>query len=165
MDRRSAGGQCAAPQPLPHGGKLPPVGTFGTVVIVIGIVAGIAAILSYVGSGRIYKTIGKGAFALDAPDRAPGPPAGSAAALREQEAEVRQMLQAKSDRREARGEAPLDVEAELQALLHPAAGADPELREEVRQLVVARNERRMRRGEEPLDVEAEVDRQLRDLGA
>jgi hypothetical protein len=139
---------------------------FGIAVIVIAIVAGIAAIASYVGSGNIYKTIGKGAFALDTEaDRPRGPKPGSPAAMAEQAEEVRQMIQARSDRREARGEAPLDVDAEVAALLRPQAGEDPELREEVRQLVVARNERRMRRGEAPLDVEAEVDRQLRDLGA
>jgi hypothetical protein len=139
---------------------------FGTIVIVVGIVGAVIATLSYIGSGRIYKTIGKGQFALDTPDRVPGPQAGSAAARAEQEAEVRQLIQAKSDRREARGEAPLDVEAEVQALLRPAAGQiDPELREEIRQLVIARNERRERRGEPPLDVEAEIERQIRALGA
>ena len=73
------------------------------------------------------------------------------------------MLQAKSDRREARGEAPIDIEAEIASLRVPAAG-DPALRDEVRQLVIARNERRMHQGKEPLDVDAEVERQLRDLG-
>ena len=73
------------------------------------------------------------------------------------------MLEAKSARREARGEAPLDVDAELAALTR-SAGPDDALREEVRQLVIARNERRRRQGREPLDVEAEVERQLRDLG-
>jgi hypothetical protein len=85
--------------------------------------------------------------------------------MAEQAEEVRQMIQARSDRREARGEAPLDVDAEVAALLRPQPSEDVELREEVRQLVIARNERRMRRGEDPLDVEAEVERQLRDLGA
>jgi hypothetical protein len=141
------------------------VGTFGIVVITIGIVAAIAAILSYIGSGQIYQGIGKGAFALDAPDTVPGPQAGSAAARAEQEEEVRQLIQAKSDRRTARGEPALDVEAEVQALLAPAPVIDPGLRDEIRQLVIARNERRARRGEEPLDVEAEVERQIRDLGA
>jgi hypothetical protein len=141
------------------------VGTFGTAVIIIGIVGGIAAILSYMGSGKIYQGIGKGVFALDTEDRPRGPRPGSAAAVREQEDEVRQMLQAKSDRREARGETRLDVEAELHALLHPATTVDAELREEIRQLVVARNERRMRRGEDALDVDDEVERQIRDLGA
>jgi hypothetical protein len=78
--------------------------------------------------------------------------------------EIRQMLEAKSARREARGEAPLDVEAELRSLSSPSAQADPGLREEVRQLVEARNERRLRQGKEPLDVDAEVERQLRELG-
>jgi hypothetical protein len=141
------------------------MGTFGIVVIVIAVAAGVAAVLSYGGSGSVYSSIGKGAFALDTEDRPKGPKAGSSAALAEQREEVRQLVQAKSDRREARGEAPLDVEAEVQALLRPTAGEDPELREEVRQLVVARNERRGRRGEAPLDVEAEVERQMRDLGA
>ena len=74
------------------------------------------------------------------------------------------MLEAKSRRREARGEEPLDVDAELAALTAAAPGSgDPALREEVRQLVIARNERRLRQGKEPLDVEAEIDRQLRDM--
>jgi hypothetical protein len=138
---------------------------FGIAVIVVAIVAGIAAIASYVGSGNVYKSIGKGTFALDRDEQRPGPKPGSPAALAEQAEEVRQMVQARSDRREARGEAPLDVDAEVAALLRPAAADDPELRDEVRQLVIARNERRMRRGEDALDVEAEVERQMRDLGA
>jgi hypothetical protein len=73
-------------------------------------------------------------------------------------------VEAKSARREARGEPPLDVDAEVAALTRPQ-GHDEALKEEVRQLVIARNERRVRRGEEPLDVEAEVERQLRDIGA
>ena len=74
------------------------------------------------------------------------------------------MLEAKSERRRARGEPGLDVDAELAALTRSSAHADPGLREEVRQLVIARNERRLRQGKEPLDVEAEVERQLQSLG-
>ena len=74
------------------------------------------------------------------------------------------MLQAKSERRAARGEAPIDIDAEMASLTRGPSTADPALRDEVRQLVVARNERRLRQGKEPLDVETEVDRQLRDLG-
>jgi hypothetical protein len=139
--------------------------TFGIVVIVLAVVAGVAAIVSYAGSGNVYKSIGKGSFALDSDEVRPGPKPGSPAALAEQAEEVRQMIQARSDRRVARGEPPLDVDAEVAALLRPAASDDPELREEVRQLVVASNERRLRAGQEPLDVEAEVDRRLRELGA
>jgi hypothetical protein len=86
-----------------------------------------------------------------------------------QAAEVRQMLEAKAERRRQRGEAPIDVEAEAERLLAAAEqprgeeAIDAELRAEVRQLVVARNERRLREGLEPLDVEAETQRQLADF--
>jgi len=140
--------------------------TFGTVVIILAVIGGVAAAAAYVGSGRLYDRIGKGAFSLDQPDRPRGPQPGTAAYDAEAEAETRQMLEAKSALRVARGEAPLDIDAEYAALTSPAAtGPDEALREEVRQLVIARNERRARKGEPPLDVEEEVDRQLRDLGA
>ena len=138
--------------------------SFETVLIIIVIVATIVAFITFVGAGGVYDRIGKGDFALDQPDRPAGPEPGSAAAQAEAAEEIRQLVEAKSARREARGEAALDVEAEIAALTRPA-GADAALRDEVRQLVIARNERRERRGQEPLDVEAEVDRQLRDLGA
>ena len=141
--------------------------TFGTVVIIIGVVAAVFAAFAYVGSGRLYEGIGKGAFSLDEPDRSMrGPKPGTAAYDAEAEAETRQMLEAKSARRVARGEAPLDIDAEYAALTRPSVGGrDEALRDEVRQLVIAKNERRARRGEPPLDVEDEIDRQLRDLGA
>ena len=131
---------------------------FGTVLIVVSVLAVVIATISYWGSGRIYSGLGRGDLELER-DR----PAAASSAAEAQE-EIRQMLQAKSDRREARGEAPLDLETELAALTSVGSGHDPALREEVRQLVVARNERRMRQGKEPLDVEEEVERQLRDLG-
>jgi preprotein translocase subunit SecF len=131
---------------------------FGTVLIVVSVVAVVVAAVSYWGSGRLYSGIGtEGGLDMR---RERETPATSA----EAQEEIRQMLEAKSARREARGEAPLDVEAELAELTRPAAGADPALREEVRQLVIARNERRVRQGKEALDVEAEVERQLRSLG-
>jgi hypothetical protein len=137
---------------------------FGTVLIIVVVIAGLAAAIAYVGAGKLYDRIGKGDFALDEPDRPPGPPPGSAAERAEAESEIRQMVQAKSELRQRRGEPPLDVEAEVAALLSPPAARDESLRDEVRQLVIARNERRQRRGEPPLDVEAEVDRQLEELG-
>jgi hypothetical protein len=139
---------------------------FGIVLIAVSIVAVIVAALSFVGTGKIYRGLGRsGSFTLETEEPPRRPAAGSAAAQAEAREETRQLLEAKSYRRVARGEEPLDVEAELAALTAGPSSQDPELREEVRQLVVARNERRMRRGEEPLDVEAEVERQLRDLGA
>jgi hypothetical protein len=137
---------------------------FGIVLIAVSLVAVVVAAISFYGSGKIYKGLGRsGSFSMDGEDRVPGPKAGSPAARAEAMEETRQLLEAKNYRRVARGEEPLDVEAEMSALTRQPTSQDAELREEVRQLVVARNERRMRRGEEPLDVEAEVDRQLRDL--
>ena len=131
---------------------------FGIVVIVVAIVAGVVAAASYWGSGRVYSGIGASDLVMDRETRGP-----DSAAMAEEE--IRQMLEAKSMRRVARGEAALDIEAELAALA--AAGPtphEPGLREEVRQLVEASNARRLRQGRQPLDVDAEVERQLRDLG-
>ena len=141
------------------------VGAF-EVVLILTVVAGVGIAIATLVSGRdLYDSIGRGGLSLDQPDRVPGPPPDSAAGREEARAEIRQMVEAKSARRVARGEAPLDVEAEVAALAEPAASVhDDALREEVRQLVIAGNERRARRGEQPLDVEDEVERQLRDLG-
>jgi hypothetical protein len=136
------------------------MGSFGTVLIVISVLAVVAAAASYWGSGQMYRRIGREG-GLDMERDQPAPSASTA----EAQAEIRQLLQAKSARREARGEQPLDVEAELAELERTVVPADPALREEVRQLVIARNERLLRQGKEPLDVETEVERQLRDLGA
>ena len=127
------------------------------ILIAVSVLAVIAAAVSYWGSGGIYSKLGSSDLEM----RREEPTATPA----EAQEEIRQMLEAKSRRREARGEAPLDIEAELATLSAGAPGGhDAALREEVRQLVVARNERRLRQGKEPLDVDAEVDRQLRDLG-
>ncbi|HEU5253967.1 MAG TPA: hypothetical protein VFU16_11650 [Solirubrobacterales bacterium] len=116
-----------------------------------------------------WETMGGGPFAIldERPRKQVG--GGQQVDPAIQAAEVRQMLEAKSERRRRRGEDPLDVEAEAARLLAaaerpPAEEAmDAELRAEVRQLVVARNERRLREGLEPLDVEAETERQLADF--
>jgi hypothetical protein len=131
---------------------------FGTVVILVAVVAVLVAAASYWGTGRIYSGLGREG-GLDMQREPAAPSSGP-----EVQEEIRQMLEAKSDRRVARGEPELDVDAELAALTSEATGADAGLREEVRQLVVARNERRLRQGKEPLDVDAEVERQLRELG-
>ena len=140
-------------------------GSFGTVIIILGTLLVIAALLSLRWQRSAYQRIGRGAFSLDESDRTlpAGPPPGSPAARAEAEAEIRQMIEAKSARRVARGQAPLDIEAEVAALTRPAPSVDEGLRDEVRQLVIARNERRLARGQPPLDVEEEVGRQLRDL--
>jgi hypothetical protein len=129
---------------------------FAIVLFVVVGVAAVAAVWALVTSGGSYDQIGGGRMSLD-----------RQATPAEREAEIRQMLEAKAYRQRARGETPLDVEAELSKLLadQPSMtpGADAGLAEEVRQLVVARNERRIRQGKEPLDVDEEVNRQLREL--
>jgi hypothetical protein len=134
---------------------------FGYVLFGVVVLAAIAAILSL--RGDRYKHIGRGGLFEDEPKRAAPPPAMLAA---ERDDEIRQMLDARNARRATRGQAPLDVEAELQRLTtaKPDVEADPALLAEVRQLVEARNRRRERQGKAPLDVEEEVRRQLRDLG-
>jgi hypothetical protein len=131
---------------------------FGTVLIAVAVIAVLVAAVSYWGSGEIYAGLGREG-GLEMTREPPSPASGP-----EVEEEIRQMLEAKSHRRRARGEPELDVDAELAALTRPSVGSDPGLREEIRQHVVARNERRLRQGKEPLDVEAEIERQLSALG-
>jgi hypothetical protein len=141
----------------------------GFALTLITLIALPIALIAFARTGPLWQSVGKGPFAIE--QEMPPPSRLSQPELpvdrKLQETEARQMLEAKSYRREQRGEAPLDVEAEVTRLLD-APGAtgpaiDEKLRSEVRQLVIARNERRMRRGEEPLDVEVEIDRQLADL--
>ncbi|HEX3317715.1 MAG TPA: hypothetical protein VHR88_06835 [Solirubrobacteraceae bacterium] len=136
---------------------------FGIVIFAVVAIGCVVALITFVVSRKAYDDIGRGAFAMrdDVPSRAPAPAPSSPAALRERDEEIRQLLAARNERRSRRGQAPLDVEAELKRLTGPTV--DSGLRAEVRQLVVARNERRQRAGKEPLDVDAEVERQLREL--
>jgi hypothetical protein len=134
---------------------------FGIVLFVVVVVGALAAIWAASGTGAMYRQIGRGGLSIGDGEDRPAREASGAMAARERDAEIRQMLEARNARRLARGEAPVDVEAELAALTRPVA--DPGLEAEVRQLVEARNARRVRAGKEPLDVDAEVARQLRDL--
>ncbi len=137
---------------------------FGIVLFVVVGVAAVAAVFAAAGSGRLYRQIGRGNLSLDrdVDARRRSAAAGSAAGLAERDEEVRQMLAARNARRAARGEQPLDIEAELARLTAPVI--DPALEGEIRALVVARNQRRARQGRPPLDVEAEVRRQIAELG-
>ncbi|MBX5443114.1 MAG: hypothetical protein IRZ32_16500 [Solirubrobacteraceae bacterium] len=126
---------------------------FEVILFAVVVLAALIGIAGFASRSRAYDEIGRGGLSLD---RTPPPPA--TAAVRD--AEIRQMLDAANERRARRGQAPLDVSAELARLTAPAA--DPALEAEVRALVAARNERRARRGQPPLDVEAEVRRTLSD---
>lgn len=164
--------------------------SFGTVVIVVCVVAIVIAVVALAGSGRTWSEHGQGGMVMDR-DLPRDPPGASAA---QREAEIRELLAARNARRVRRGEPPVDVEEELARLTSPGGGAageppasasargespasasarggspasasgpasvDASLREEVRQLVVARNHRRVRAGKPPLDVDAEVEREL-----
>src|SRR4029450_13256408 len=94
--------------------------------------------------------IGKGPLSIE--EEMPQSEGSSSAPASEEvrEAEVRQMVEAKAYRQAARGEAPLDVEAEVERLMEsvpaPSLGGDAGLREEGRQLGVGRKERRRRKG-------------------
>jgi hypothetical protein len=141
----------------------------GTILIIVVLVAlPVGALVFAMGAGNALQRIGKGDFALeqDFPQSSQGPVHAVSPEVREEE--IRQMVQARSDRGVAKGRDALDVEAEVQKLLAaqpagPSLGSDRGLREEIRQLVVARNERRQRQGKEPLDVDQEIERQLREL--
>jgi hypothetical protein len=115
----------------------------GTVIVLITLVVLPVAAVSFARAGHAWRGIGGGRFSIEQAPPPPRPGTGDEVDRALQEAEARQMLEAKAYRRRRRGE--------------------EELRAEIRTLVIARNERRARRGEEPLDIEAETDRQLADL--
>jgi hypothetical protein len=153
---------------------LPAIAETGLTFVVFGSVAFslLMSLLFLVTRGKdsLYDHIGQGGLTRESDYDGAGQSAAvtSAAAKAEREREIRQMLRARSDRMERRGEPPLDVDAELARLLADDASHAPKehdrgLVEEVRQLVVARNERRARQGLDPLDEEAEVQRTLAEL--
>jgi hypothetical protein len=152
----------------------PAIAETGLTFVVLGTVAFslIMSLLFLVTRGKdsLYDHIGQGGLSRESdyassPAGEPASPAGRA----EREQEIRQMLRARNERMQRRGEAPLDVDAELARLLAAEGGGSKErehdrgLVEEVRQLVVARNERRERQGLAALDVDAEVARTLAEL--
>jgi hypothetical protein len=141
---------------------------FGAVAL--SILMSIAFLLTRGGGDNAHDRIGEGGISRegDYGGGAPAPPVDTPAACVEREREIRQMLNARSERLVRSGKPALDVDAELARLLdassEPSASAhDATLVVEVRQLVIARNERRIRQGQEPLDVESEVTRTLEEL--
>jgi hypothetical protein len=151
---------------------LPGLAENGFTFVVFGTVAFslLMAVLFLVtgGTDSLYDQIGQGGLTREGEDGGPGGTKvlDSAAARAEQEQEIRQMLGARNERLLRRGEAALDINAELARLMEPAPerkGRDEGLVEEVRQLVIARNERRVRQGLSELDVETEVERTLAEL--
>jgi hypothetical protein len=148
---------------------------FGAVALTL-----LMSIVFLLSKGSAYDDIGKGQLGGEGQRRRAsagqpqpdarelaGPPGNDLLARPERERfeadqEIRQMLQARSERLQRRGEPGLDIDAEVARLTAYQATPqrDPGIEEEVLQLVVARNERRERQGLEPLDIEAEVARTL-----
>ncbi len=126
------------------------------IVVILGLIGAVVALAT---SGEAFKQIGKGGLFHEEDMLKPASSPITAAVRND---EIRQMLEARNVRRVRRGEAPQDVEAELQALIRPKV--DPALLLEMRELIESRNARRIRHGREPLDVEAEIERQLRTFG-
>jgi hypothetical protein len=138
---------------------------FWTVLLVVVIGGAVVAVITFLGTGKLYEQIGRGGLSINEEVGRGKPnaePRREAAGVRD--AEIRQLLHARNEHRARRGQAPLDVEEELKRLTATTT-VDSALREEIRQLVIARNERRARAGKPPLDVEEEIERQVRELSA
>jgi hypothetical protein len=88
--------------------------------VVIGAVAlfTLVGVISWLSGGSVYDRIGEGGLTAGPGEGGlpPGPAPGSAAERHEREQEIRQMLQARSDRLVRSGRQPLDIEAELARL-------------------------------------------------
>jgi hypothetical protein len=137
-------------------------GAFATVVFVVSAVGVVGAVVGLLLNRRTWDEYGKDHLLLDS-EQPRARPVSASAALVERDEEVRQMLEARNARRRRRGEAEVDVEAEMRRLTAPPTAVDAELRDEIRELVIARNHRRARRGQPPLDVDSEVARQIAEL--
>jgi hypothetical protein len=131
---------------------------FGTVVLVVCAVGVAVAVVALLLNRRTWDEYGRNQLLRDS-DR----PRAPAAADRERDTEIRQMLEARNARRRRRGEPELDIDNELGRLTAPLV--DDELRAEIRDLVIARNHRRARQGKPPLDVESEIAREISRLSA
>jgi hypothetical protein len=137
--------------------------TFNVVIWVVCVLAVLIALGALIFGRNTWEDFGKGRFVMDRDPAEGSRSGGGGAAIAERDDEIRQLLEARNERRARRGEAPVDVEQELTRLTTTAPDIDPALREEIRQLVVARNHRRVRAGKPPLDVEAEIEREIAGL--
>lgn len=133
---------------------------FGTVIWIVFGIGVLGAVIALVSGRKTWDDYGSDHLLMDT-ERSRAPMPGSAGALQERDAEIRELLEARNVLRARRGEPPVDVEQELARLTAPAI--DPALREEIRDLVIARNLRRARTGKPPLDVEAEIEREIAGL--
>jgi hypothetical protein len=91
----------------------------GYALTLITLIALPVALIAFARSGPLWQSVGKGPFAIEQEMPPPSRLAQAEAPVdrRLQETEARQMLEAKSYRRQQRGEEPLDVEAEMERQL------------------------------------------------
>src|SRR3954454_4146672 len=83
----------------------------GTVLVLITVLVLPVAAVAFARSGGAWRRIGKGDFAIEQETTVSGPPAPPRVERAVQEAEARQMLEARSYRRQRAGQAPLDVDS------------------------------------------------------
>lgn len=144
---------------------MPLIAAIDATALLIALVVAVVVVLAFA-TMKEFGQVGRGGIEPPGPGEmlgAQGPPAAD-----EQEEEVRQFVEAANVRRERRGEAQLDVDAEVERLLTERADEltpddEAQLREEIREQVLATNMKRAQRGERPLDVEAEIERWLKEL--
>jgi hypothetical protein len=131
-----------------------------------------AGVLSMFSRRNLYDQIGQGDLSIvdDEQLHSDGPLERLlelAANHAEREQEIRQLLQARSNRLTRQGHAPLDIDAEVTKLERLArrwsSSSDTALIAEMRQLMIVRNERRLRQGLPALDVDVEIERALAEL--
>lgn len=94
------------------------------VIAALAALAALVAIAGFLRGGGPYDEIGAGALSFEHGDDAE---AAEIASRMAQAEEMRQMLQARSERLERGGKPPLDVEAELARLQRTQAGEDPQI--------------------------------------
>src|SRR4051812_30248975 len=97
------------------------VGTIFILIVVIALPLG--AIVFARGAGGALKQIGKGQFAMDQDFPQSSQATAQTVSAEVREEEIRQMIQARSDRGVARGKEALDVDAEVEKLLTDEPGA------------------------------------------
>jgi len=90
---------------------------FGVVILVVMVVAVIAAVASFADRTDLYDQIGRGGLNVRDSDAARTAVVSAPASKAEQEEEIRQMLEARNERRARQGKEPLDVEAKVERQL------------------------------------------------
>jgi hypothetical protein len=137
--------------------------SFGTVLWIVVGLSSVAALFALLSSRKQWEDYGNDRLVMDRDDPSVRRHLdGSPAAIRERDEEIRDLLEARNERRRRRGEPVVDVETELRRLTAPQI--DDGIRGEIRDLVIARNHRRARAGKPPIDVEAEIEREISQLG-